>query len=80
MGLLELFILAVGLSMDAFAVAICRGVCSKDKASFLFLSSTRYFCMDTKVPKKSFLFCNKIHNQKATALFSYFYRRYIRAK
>ena len=26
MGLLELFILAVGLSMDAFAVAICKGL------------------------------------------------------
>lgn len=26
MGIVELFILAVGLSMDAFAVAICRGV------------------------------------------------------
>ena len=26
MGLLELFILAVGLSMDAFAVAVCKGL------------------------------------------------------
>ncbi len=26
MGLLELFIIAVGLSMDAFAVAICKGL------------------------------------------------------
>ena len=26
MGLLELFILAVGLSMDAFAVSICKGL------------------------------------------------------
>ena len=26
MGILELFILAIGLSMDAFAVAICKGV------------------------------------------------------
>ena len=33
MGLAELFILAVGLSMDAFAVSICKGVCLK-KASF----------------------------------------------
>ena len=32
MGLAELFILAVGLSMDAFAVSICKGVCLK-KAS-----------------------------------------------
>ena len=31
MTLWELFIIAVGLSMDAFAVAICKGVCSKDK-------------------------------------------------
>ena len=29
MSLLELFILAVGLSMDAFAVAICKGLASK---------------------------------------------------
>ncbi|GLC30125.1 manganese efflux pump MntP [Clostridium omnivorum] len=27
MSLLELFIIAVGLSMDAFAVAICKGLC-----------------------------------------------------
>jgi len=27
MGLLELFLLAVGLSMDAFAVSICKGLC-----------------------------------------------------
>jgi putative Mn2+ efflux pump MntP len=29
MSLLELFIIAVGLSMDAFAVAICKGLCMK---------------------------------------------------
>ncbi len=29
MGLLELFILAVGLSMDAFAVAVCKGLALK---------------------------------------------------
>lgn len=37
MGLLELFILAVGLSMDAFAVSVCKGLamekCSLRKAS-----------------------------------------------
>lgn len=26
MGLFELFILAVGLSMDAFAVSVCKGL------------------------------------------------------
>ena len=26
MGILELFILAVGLSMDAFAVSVCKGL------------------------------------------------------
>ena len=29
MGLLELFILAVGLSMDAFAVSVCKGLSTK---------------------------------------------------
>ena len=29
MGLLELVLLAVGLSMDAFAVAICKGLALK---------------------------------------------------
>ena len=29
MSLVELFILAVGLSMDAFAVAICKGLSMK---------------------------------------------------
>lgn len=32
MGILELFLLAVGLSMDAFAVSVCKGLSSK-KAS-----------------------------------------------
>ena len=26
MGLVELFLLAVGLSMDAFAVSVCKGL------------------------------------------------------
>ena len=30
MGLMELFILAVGLSMDAFAVAVCKGLAMKE--------------------------------------------------
>ena len=34
MGILELFIVAVGLSMDAFAVAICKGL-STNKLTFL---------------------------------------------
>ncbi len=29
MGFLELFLLALGLSMDAFAVALCKGLCMK---------------------------------------------------
>ena len=29
MGILELFILAIGLSMDAFAVSICKGLAMK---------------------------------------------------
>lgn len=29
MSLVELFILAVGLSMDAFAVAVCKGLSMK---------------------------------------------------
>ena len=30
MGLVELFILAVGLSMDAFAVSVCKGLATKN--------------------------------------------------
>lgn len=29
MGLTELFLIAVGLSMDAFAVAVCKGLCMR---------------------------------------------------
>ena len=29
MGFLELFILALGLSMDAFAVSVCKGLATK---------------------------------------------------
>jgi len=35
MGLLELFLIAAGLSMDAFAVAACIGLSIKDKKSSL---------------------------------------------
>lgn len=30
MGIFELFVLAVGLSMDAFAVSICKGLALKE--------------------------------------------------
>lgn len=30
MGFLELLLLAVGLSMDAFAVSVCKGLCAKN--------------------------------------------------
>ena len=29
MGFLELFLIGVGLSMDAFAVSVCKGLCMK---------------------------------------------------
>lgn len=29
MGVLELFLIGIGLSMDAFAVAVCKGLCMK---------------------------------------------------
>ena len=29
MGFVELFLIAVGLSMDAFAVSVCKGLCMK---------------------------------------------------
>ena len=29
MGLIELFLIAVGLSMDAFAVSVCKGLAMK---------------------------------------------------
>ena len=29
MGIIEMFMLAIGLSMDAFAVSICKGLCMK---------------------------------------------------
>lgn len=30
MGIVELFLIAVGLSMDAFAVAVCKGLAMKN--------------------------------------------------
>lgn len=30
MGLIELFFIAVGLSMDAFAVSICKGLACRE--------------------------------------------------
>ena len=35
MGLIELFLIAVGLSMDAFAVAVCKGLAIKNMKSSL---------------------------------------------
>ncbi len=39
MGIIELFLIAVGLSMDAFAVSICKGLsmkkCTWRKASLV---------------------------------------------
>ena len=32
MGFVELFLIAVGLSMDAFAVALCKGLSFKEKS------------------------------------------------
>ena len=32
MTLLELFVIAVGLSMDAFAVSVCKGLSIKEKS------------------------------------------------
>ena len=43
MGLLELFLLAVGLSMDAFAVSVCKGLSMKQmkwKYALRFLAIT----------------------------------------
>ena len=34
MNLFELFLVAVGLSMDAFAVSICKGLALKGLAGF----------------------------------------------
>ena len=39
MGIIELFILAVGLSMDAFAVAICKGLAT-EKVKFKHMAIT----------------------------------------
>ena len=39
MGILELFILAIGLSMDAFAVAICKGLAT-EKVKFKHMAIT----------------------------------------
>ena len=33
MGLLELFLIAVGLSMDAFAVSVCKGLSVSTRSS-----------------------------------------------
>lgn len=43
MGLLELFLLAVGLSMDAFAVSVCKGLSMKQMKWKYALSAGLYF-------------------------------------
>ena len=39
MGLLELFLIAVGLSMDAFAVSVCKGLSERQLKAKHYLSS-----------------------------------------
>ena len=51
MGLLELFLLAVGLSMDAFAVSVCKGLSMKQMKWKYALSAGLYFgIFQPKVP------------------------------
>ena len=44
MGLLELFILAVGLSMDAFAVSVCKGLSTKKLKVKNYVIVGAWFC------------------------------------
>lgn len=45
MSIIELFIIAVGLSMDAFAVSVCKGL-SVPRAKKAILSSQVYISAD----------------------------------
>ena len=56
MGLIELFILAVGLSMDAFAVSVCKGL-SLGKIK------TKHMCMVWRISgsdASDWLFCRTL--------------------
>ena len=43
MGLIELFLIAVGLSMDAFAVSVCKGLSAKELKPKHFLTVGAWF-------------------------------------
>lgn len=45
MGIVELFLIAVGLSMDAFAVSVCKGLGMK-RINFKVASCSRSFSED----------------------------------
>lgn len=43
MGILELFLIAVGLSMDAFAVSVCKGLASRELRARHYLVTGAWF-------------------------------------
>ena len=43
MGLLDLLLVAVGLSMDAFAVSVCKGLNTKKQGYILDISEAEQF-------------------------------------
>ena len=54
MGLWELFVIALGLSMDAFAVSICKGLSVKGDIKAI---RPLFFCAEKKICQKFFSCC-----------------------
>ena len=56
MGLLELFFVAVGLSMDAFAVAVCKGLAAREiRISHAFLTGLFFGGFQATMPLAGYL-------------------------
>lgn len=56
MGLLDLFILALGLSMDAFAVSICKGLSlGKITRKHMFIAGAWFGCFQALMPLLGYL-------------------------
>lgn len=60
MDIIELFLIAVGLSMDAFAVAICKGLATKE-LKFRYLAVTGLFFggFQALMPLAGYLLCTQ---------------------
>ena len=87
MGLLELFLIAVGLSMDAFAVSICKGLSlGKIKVKHMVIAGLWFGGFQALMPAIGYfagsLFADKISSKKLSPtirIFSFLISNFVKS-